>query len=161
MQRHLIAPKLFYFCWFAAMGMYIPYISLYFRSVGLDLAQIGLLVALPGLIQIAATPLWGAFADALRIHRALLPLVIAGAMAPVLLISRSSGFELLLALVALVAVFTAPVAPLSDSATLALLGANRSRYGAQRVWGAVGWSLSTLLAGTLIQRVGLAIMFPS
>jgi len=154
MQRHLIAPKLFYFCWFAALGMYSPYISLYFRSVGLDLAQIGLLVALPGLIQIAATPLWGLLADALRIHRALLPLVVVGSMAPVLLIARSSGFELLIALVALVAVFTAPVAPLSDSATLALLGANRSRYGAQRVWGAVGWGLSTLAAGELVDRLG-------
>src|SRR5262245_53986788 len=154
MQRHLIAPKLFYFCWFAAMGMYMPYISLYFRAVGLDLAQIGLLVALPGLIQIAATPLWGVLADALRIHRALLPLVIAGAMVPVLLISRSSAFELLLALIALVAIFTAPVAPLSDSATLALLGTNRSRYGAQRVWGAVGWGLSTLVAGELVKRLG-------
>src|SRR5258706_15022943 len=35
------------------------------------------------------------------------------------------------------------------------------RYGALRVWGAVGWGLSTLAAGALIQRLGLAIVFPS
>jgi PPP family 3-phenylpropionic acid transporter len=161
MQQHLIAPKLFYFCWFAALGMLMPYVGLYYRAAGLDLARIGLLVALPGLLQIIATPLWGLFADTLRLHRVLLPLALAGTLLPVLLIGRTGSFELLLPLVALLALFSAPVAPLADSATLALLGANRSRYGAQRVWGAVGWSLSTLLAGALIQRVGLAIMFPN
>jgi PPP family 3-phenylpropionic acid transporter len=161
MQQRLIVPKLFYFSWFAALGMFVPYIGLYYRQIGLDLAQIGLLVALPGLLQIVATPLWGMFADALRIHRTLLPLAAAGTLLPVLLIGHTGSFELLLILVALLAVFTAPVTPLADSATLALLGKHRSRYGAQRVWGAVGWGLSTLLAGALVQRLGLRVTFPS
>jgi PPP family 3-phenylpropionic acid transporter len=161
MPRRLIAPKLFYFCWFAAMGFYIPYIGLYYRQVGLDLAQIGLLVALPGLLQIIATPLWGLIADGLQIHRILLPLVAIGTLPPVLLTGRTSVFELLLGLVALMALFTAPVTPLADSATLAALGDQRSRYGAQRVWGAVGWGISTLSAGALVQRLGLGAVFPS
>src|SRR6266496_1254217 len=131
MPKRLIPPTLFYFCWFAALGFYTPYIGLYYRAAGLDLAKIGLLVALPGLLQIIATPLWGLIADGLQIHRVLL------------------------------ALFTAPVTPLADSATLALLGDQRSRYGALRVWGAVGWGLSTLAAGTLLQRLGLEIVFPS
>ena len=161
MQRRLIAPKLFYFCWFAAMGFYIPYVGLYYRQAGLDLAQIGLLVALPGLLQIVATPLWGLIADGLQIHRILLPLAVAGTLPPVLLTGHTGAFELLLGLVACLAVFTAPVTPLADSATLALLGDQRSRYGAQRVWGAVGWGLSTLVAGALVERMGLTIAFPS
>jgi PPP family 3-phenylpropionic acid transporter len=161
MQRRLVAPKLFYFCWFAALGFYIPYIGLYYRAAGLDLAQIGLLVALPGLLQIIATPVWGLVADGLQIHRILLPLAVAGTLPPMLLTGRVSAFELLLALVAALALFTAPIAPLADSATLAALGEQRSRYGAQRVWGAVGWGLSTLAAGALVQRLGLAIVFPS
>jgi len=161
MPRRLIVPKLFYFCWFAALGFYIPYIGLYYREVGLDLAQIGLLVALPGLLQIIATPLWGLVADGMQIHRIMLPLVVAGTLPPMLLTGRTSAFELLLVLVAILALFTAPVTPLADSATLAALGEQRSRYGAQRVWGAVGWGLSTLAAGALVQRLGLASVFPS
>ena len=42
--------------------------------------------ALPGLLQIVATPLWGLVADGLQIHRILLPLVVAGTLPPVLLI---------------------------------------------------------------------------
>ncbi len=161
MRRRLLPPTLFYFCWFAALGFYTPYIGLYYRAAGLDLVQIGLLVALPGLLQIIATPLWGLVADGLQIHRVLLPLAVGGTLLPVLLAGQTSNFELLLALVALLALFTAPVTPLADSATLALLGDQRSRYGALRVWGAVGWGISTLAAGTLIQRIGLAIVFPS
>lgn len=161
MYKRLLPPTLFYFCWFAALGFYTPYIGLYYRAAGLDLAQIGLLVALPGLLQIVATPLWGLVADGLQLHRVLLPLAVAGTLLPVVLAGRTGSFELLLALVAILALFTAPVTPLADSATLALLGDQRSRYGALRVWGAVGWGLSTLAAGALIQRVGLGILFPS
>jgi MFS transporter, PPP family, 3-phenylpropionic acid transporter len=161
MPKRLLPPTLFYFCWFAALGFYIPYTGLYYRAAGLDLAQIGLLVALPGLLQIIATPLWGLVADGLQIHRVLLPLAVAGTLLPVLLTGRTGSFDLLLALVAILALFTAPVTPLADSATLALLGDQRSRYGALRVWGAVGWGLSTLAAGTLVQRLGLTIIFPS
>src|SRR5262245_27799036 len=85
MRQHLIAPKLCYFGWFAALGMFMPYVGLYYRETGLDLARIGLLVALPGLLQIVATPLWGFVADALRINRPLLPLAVAGTLLPVLL----------------------------------------------------------------------------
>jgi PPP family 3-phenylpropionic acid transporter len=143
------------------VGFYIPYVSLYYREVGLDLAQIGVLVALPGLPQIVATPLWGLIADGLQIHRILLPLAVVGTLPPVLLTGRTSAFGLLLALVACLALFTAPITPLADSATLDMLGDQRSRYGAQRVWGAVGWGLSTLAAGALIERLGLSIAFPS
>jgi PPP family 3-phenylpropionic acid transporter len=161
MYKRLLPPTLFYFCWFTALGFYMPYVGLYYRAAGLDLAKIGLLVALPGLLQIIATPLWGLVADGLQIHRVLLPLAVAGTLLPVLLTGQTGSFEILLALVAILALFTAPITPLADSATLALLGDQRSRYGALRLWGAVGWGLSTLAAGALVQRLGLWIVFPS
>ena len=161
MHKRFLPPMVFYFCWFAALGFYIPYIGLYYRAAGIDLAQIGLLVALPGLLQIIATPLWGLVADGLQIHRVLLPLAVAGTLLPVLLTGQITSFELLLPLVVIFALFTAPVTPLADSATLALLGDQRSRYGALRAWGAVGWGLSTFAAGALVQRLGLPIVFPS
>jgi PPP family 3-phenylpropionic acid transporter len=157
--RWMLAPKLFYFCWFAAAAAFIPFSSLYFRASGLDVAQIGILSALPGLLTIVAAPLWGLVADALRIHRLLLPLSIAGTLVPVLLISQVSGFGPLAALVVVQSLFTAPVIPLSDSATLAMLGGDRERYGTQRVWGAVGWGLSSVAIGALIQYVGLGSIF--
>ena len=108
-DRRLVAPKLFYFCWYGAQGALLPFVALYFRAAGLDLAQIGVLVGLPGLLQIVAAPLWGVLADVLRLRRTLLPLAIASTLVPVLLIGRSGDFGLLLGLVAVQALFAAPV----------------------------------------------------
>jgi PPP family 3-phenylpropionic acid transporter len=155
----LFAPKLFYLFWFAANGALLPFIGIYYRDAGLDLAQIGLLSALTGLLQVVASPLWGVLADALHLRRILLPLTVAGTLLPVYLISRGGAFSLFVILVIFHALFSAPVVALSDSATLALLGEQRERYGAQRVWGAVGWGVSTLLFGALVQRQGLGIVF--
>src|SRR5205085_8856759 len=118
----LLAAKCFYFCWFAAIGAFLPFIGLYYRQTGLDLTQIGVLVALPGLLQLVSAPIWGLLADALRLRRALLPLAIFGTLLPVLLIGRGAGFGQLLVLVAVQSLLAAPVVPLADSATLALLG---------------------------------------
>lgn len=156
-----LAPKLFYFCWFVAQGAYMPFVGLYYRAVGIDLAQIGLLVALPGLIQILATPLWGVLTDVLRLRHVLLPLALVCTVVPVFLIGRTSSFAILLLLVASLALFIAPVIPLADTATLAMLGDAQERYGRQRVWGAVGWILSSLIFGVLFQRLGMSVLFLS
>lgn len=155
----LLAPKLFYFFWFVTLGVYSPYITLYYRSQALDLAQIGVLLALPGLAQLLAGPLWGLLADALGRHRTLLPLVILGAVVPATLLQAMPAYIGILVLAAISAVFMVPIAPLSDSATLALLGEQRERYGAQRMWGAIGWGTSTLISGIIVNRLGLSIIF--
>ncbi|MEN9934406.1 MAG: hypothetical protein RLZZ387_985 [Chloroflexota bacterium] len=154
----LLAPKLFYFFWFVALGTSMPFIVLYYREAGLDPAQIGLLLAVPGVLQIVAGPLWGLLADALRLPR-LLPVVIVGTLVPVALIGQVESFAPIFALVVVHALFMVAVSPLADSATLAALGGAHERYGAQRVWGAVGWGVSTVVAGWLVERLGLGFIF--
>jgi len=159
LPRRLFVAKLVYFGWFAAIGAYVPFISLYYRQVGLDLAQIGVLIAVTGAVQLLAAPLWGLLADALRLRRALLPLAVLGSIPPALLLIVASSFEALFAIAVVQSLFMAPVVALADSATMALLGERRDRYGTQRVWGGVGWSLSTLAFGWLSQRLGYGAAF--
>lgn len=159
LPRRLFVAKLVYFGWFAAIGAYVPFISLYYRQVGLDLAQIGVLIAVTGAVQLLAAPLWGLLADALRLRRALLPLAVLGSIPPALLLIVASSFEALFAIAVVQSLFMAPVVALADSATMALLGERRDRYGTQRVWGGVGWSLSTLAFGWLSQHLGYGAAF--
>lgn len=154
----LMPPRLFYFFWFVALGTAMPFVVLYYRQVGLDEAQIGLLLALGGVMQIVAGPLWGLLADALRLRR-LLPLVVVGTLVPFALIGQAGAFAPIFALVLAQTLFSVPVSPLADSATLAALGEQRERYGAIRVWGAVGWGISTVAAGWLVDRAGLGVIF--
>ncbi|KAB8140983.1 MFS transporter [Chloroflexia bacterium SDU3-3] len=156
----LLAPKAFYFFWFASIGALTPFTGLYYRTIGFDLAQIGLIAAVSGVVQLFAGPLWAMLADAFRLRRALLPITLVLSIPPVVLLAYAQGFALLLLLSLLVALFSAPIVALADSATMALLGADRDAYGAQRLWGAVGWSVNTSLFGWLVERYGYWVIFP-
>ncbi len=154
-----IVPRLFYFAWYITVGVYYPFITLYYRERGLDFTQIGYILALPGIAQMIAGPLWGLLADTLRLHRILLPIAIVGTVIPAALIGGFHDFTPILLLATLTAVFSIQIAPLSDTATLALLGERRAQYGSLRVWGAVGWGISTVVAGVIVERMGLSVIF--
>ena len=55
---------------------YFPYIAVYYRSIGLDLPEIGLLAALNAGVAVVAAPAWGALVDRARDVRG--PLAVAG-----------------------------------------------------------------------------------
>jgi len=42
-----------------------------------------------------------------------------------------------------------------DNAVMTALGDRRDEYGLERVWGSIGWGVSAIFAGILIQRLGL------
>jgi len=53
----------FYFFYFAYLGTFAPFFSLYLDGVGMSAVEIGVLMSLPGLSRIVAPQLWGWLAD--------------------------------------------------------------------------------------------------
>jgi PPP family 3-phenylpropionic acid transporter len=53
----------FYFFYFAYLGAFAPYFSLYLDELGFSASAIGVLLALPQLMRIVAPHLWGYLAD--------------------------------------------------------------------------------------------------
>jgi PPP family 3-phenylpropionic acid transporter len=158
-DRSLLAPKAYYFSYYAAGASLIPFLVLFYRGLGLSAQQIGLLAALAPLVTWVAAPLWGVLADVTQRHRLLLVTAIAGAIASVLALAQMSRFFWLLPAVAGYAFFMAPIMPLVDNSVLALLGARSAEYGRQRLWGSVGWGAAGVGAGLLVERVGPGISF--
>ena len=58
--------RLFYFLYYAGVGVTLPYFSLYLQGLGLDGRQIGVLQMLQPLLAAPAGLLWAAAADRLR-----------------------------------------------------------------------------------------------
>lgn len=154
-QQLLLAPKVFYFCYYAAMAAFAPYLALYYRQLGIGEAQIGLLTGIPPLVGLLAAPLWGGFADATQRHHRLLQVAITGLWGVVFLFTLTRNPAWLLPLVIAYACFSAPIMPLVDNSVLLLLGERREAYGRQRLWGAVGWGIAGTLLGALLDHVGL------
>ncbi len=158
-NRALLAVKALYALYFGGLGIYFTFINVYFRSIGLSGAEIGLLGAIAPLVGIFAGTVWGMLSDRTGQTRRLLMLASAGAIITVLLISTARAFATLIPLVALFSLFNSAIIPLVDSTTLALLGDQRERYGAQRIWGSIGFIVTSSASGFLVDAQGIRVIF--
>ena len=158
-DRRFLAPKAYYFSYYAAMAGLVPFLVLFYRDIGLEGSQIGVLASIPPFVTWVAAPLWGALADATQRHRLLMILANCGAIAVVLALSQIETLGWLLPLVVGYAIFSAPIMPLVDNSVMALLADRSADYGKQRLWGAVGWGVAGAIAGWLVERVGIDASF--
>ena len=157
----VLKSRLLYFSYYMALGAFFPFITLYYERIGLSGVQIGTLSALPLIVTSSTSLLWGMLADTLRLHRRILSLSLLLSAISVYLISRTSQYELLIPIILIYAFFATPTMPLLDTAALDTLETNRGTFGGMRVWGTIGWMVSTWLVGEIINTWGLPWFFYS
>ncbi len=147
-----------YFFYFAYLGAFAPYFSLYLNSLGIAAAGIGVIMSLPQLVRIVAPHLWGWMADrdgrALRVARA-------GSIAGTLVFCGLffvSGFEAVFAVVLVMSFFLSASLPLLETTTLAHLGAHTGRYGRVRIWGSLGFIVAVTLIGYALDWLAVNVL---
>jgi PPP family 3-phenylpropionic acid transporter len=159
-SRALYIGKALYFFMYAGLGIFFPFLNVYYKSIGLNGKQIGLIITLGPLIAIFAGPMWGLLGDKLGRLRLLLGIVILGSILSVLGLAMVTTFVTILGVVAVFNFFGCAIQPLVDSYNLSLLGEHRERYSEQRLWGTFGFLASSLFAGSVFEKVGLRYVFP-
>jgi len=150
-----------YFGFYLSIGAFIPYINLYYERIGYTGVQIGFLAALPLLVSAITALIWGGIADAIHRHQAMLRLALILSPLAVYLISLGTSFITLLIFVIIYAVVSSPILPLLDSSALEVAREHHHSFGSLRVWGTVGWSVSTIVVGMLIERLDITWFFYS
>eukprot|EP00899_Mesostigma_viride_P027928 jgi/Mesvir1/831/Mv17412-RA.1 len=155
----LIYPKLFFFTFFASTVCTYPFIPIYYRSVGMSEALIGLAGGLRKVVAAMVVPWAGSLADQMQRPKLLVIACFLGSTWLAFSYQFFNHFAALLALTIAVEVLGLTVPTLMDIATLQLL-VNKGDYGKQRLWGAVGWGTTSVMIGELIDRVGLWAIFP-
>jgi len=159
LRRGLRVAKLFYFCFFAAIGCLVPYLNVYFAQRGLSGAQIGWLSSVAPLIALTANPIWGGVADRWQIHRRVLALCALGAGLFSLLYLAVDAFWPLLLVTVLLTFFRTPIGSLLDSAALDMARKVGAHYGQQRFWGSVGFVLAALALSRLVSVNDMTLLF--
>lgn len=154
-----IWPFSFYFLILAGAAAYRPYLVLYYQSLSFTGAQIGLLAGIAPLITVVSLPLVTGFADRTNRHKLILSLLLLVVVAGLVLFPYFETFILLFGLVILNRVAFSPIMPLSDSATMFMLGNRRDLYGRIRLGGTIGFSIVATVAGSLVENYGLKIAF--
>ena len=144
------AARLGLFWFFAAIGAFTPFVTLYYRDLGFDGPRVGALAAMPALAVAVSGPLWGATADALGIHRGVLRGALAATAGLALLLAGVRSFWAILVVVGLFAVMQAPIPSLLDGYAVTIGERIGASYGGLRVWGSVGYMAAVLVTGRLM-----------
>lgn len=147
------------FLLFAGIAFVMPFLVLYYQSLGFNGAQVGLLVGLSPLISLVSTPFWTGLADSTHRHRFFMSLaLLVGAAAPAAL-PFLHAFVPVLVMSVVYSIFFSPVTSFADSATLYMLLGQKEIYGRIRVGGTLGFALAAILAGMIVQNYGLNFTF--
>ena len=154
-----LAARLAFIAVYAAVGAYLPYLPVYFRSLGFGLDTIGWLAALGAAAGLVGAPLWGAVADRFTESRLVLPAAAAAAAlgAGALAVAREP--LLVAAATAAMAMAFSGIPPGLDARALGLFRGDRNRYGQLRLWGSASFIVLVLVTGAVIERAGIASIF--
>jgi PPP family 3-phenylpropionic acid transporter len=158
-ERGMWAAKLYYFSFFAAIGAIAPYFNIFLQQRGLTGTEIGLLGSLAPLISLAANPFWGAMADRFQVHQLVLAIcVLTAGILSVPFIWLNGFLPILLLLMAMI-FFRTPVPALLDTAVMGMLARNGASYGRQRLFGSIGFLLTSYGLGQVMAADNLDLVF--
>jgi PPP family 3-phenylpropionic acid transporter len=152
-QRDRNLLRLYYFMMWGGAAFMWPYISLFYARQNLDGMQVGVLVAIGSGVGLVFAPLWGRWSDRSARPVRLLQFALLGSAILFFIVGMHSTFHWLMLLSFLNGIVTCAVLPLSDS--LALNVADSDHYGSVRMWGSLGWAVTVLGAGWLIERTSI------
>ncbi|MEI7444819.1 MAG: MFS transporter [Burkholderiales bacterium] len=147
-----------YAAYFAYVGIFSPYLSLWLDARGLSIAEIAVLMALPQVLRIVAPPFWGWLADRDgRRVRLLRTSAVGALLVLVALPVASRPLEYGVAIL-LLSFLTAAQGPIGEALALEVARGDAGRYGRMRLWGSVGFIATVVAGGPLLEALGLAAL---
>jgi PPP family 3-phenylpropionic acid transporter len=140
----------FYFFYFAFVGAMAPFWGLYLKSLEFNAFEIGVLMSLFQVMRIFAPNVWGWFAD--HFGRRVLIVQVAASMSLLTFLGMffGTGFWWLFAVMSLISFFWSASLPLVEATTLSHLGDRTAKYGRIRLWGSVGFIVSVIVLGYIL-----------
>ena len=148
----------FYFAYYAALGAFTPYWSLYLESRGMKVAAISVLMSLWYATRIVAPSTWTTLAARSAHPIRWLHLGCLLTLASFAAFLLPLGFAGLFAVMCAFCFFYNAVMPQFESITMSHLGARSDRYGRIRVWGSIGFILVVSSYGILLDRFGVGTL---
>ncbi|MBC7944999.1 MAG: MFS transporter, partial [Burkholderiales bacterium] len=129
----------FYFFYFAFVGAFTPYWSLYLQALAFSAFQIGVLMSLLQLMRVFAPAAWGWLADHSDQRVRVVQIAAFASLAAYGGVFFGTSFNWLFTVTALMAFFWSASLPLVEATTLSHLGNSTEKYGRIRLWGSIGF----------------------
>jgi MFS transporter, PPP family, 3-phenylpropionic acid transporter len=146
----------FYFFYYAFVGMFSPYWSLYLQSIHFDAIEIGILMSIQPVMRMVATNVWGWLAD--HTGKRLLVVQMAASLSALFYLGMFAAYSFwaVFMVMALMNFFWSASMPLVEATTPTYLGNNTAHYGRIRSWGSIGFIVSVVGLGYAFDYVAIA-----
>lgn len=145
----------FYFFYYAFVGTFAPYWSLYLKSIYFSAVEIAILMSVQPVMRMVAPNLWGWLAD--RTGRRLRVVQIAATLSTLFYLGVfvTTSFWGMLLVLALMGFFWSASIPLVEAITFTWLGKRVARYGRIRSWGSVGFIIAVVGLGFAFDYIAI------
>ncbi|MCP4400362.1 MAG: MFS transporter [bacterium] len=163
-MTYLLSPlkrgALFYLGFLGVMGMFIPFLNVYFQQeLGFNGRQIGLLAMVaPSMMLTVVIPLSG-LADRRRWRRPILMTALAGFGGMMFVLRLPQTLLFVIPTWLFTAMFLTPIMTLADSIIAGMALRHELNYGSMRLWGSIGFAAASAACGALWERLGFGSMF--
>lgn len=155
----LRAFNLFYF---SLLAVFISFLPVYLPEQGMSKSEMGFMIGTGSLIGVISQPLWGLISDRKKTIKNTMLVILALSAITGVMLFQSHSFLFLFVGTCLLYFFLLPVDPLTESLNVQTAELKKVSYGTIRMFGALGYGLSSLVVGTIMHVYGeecLAWMF--
>jgi PPP family 3-phenylpropionic acid transporter len=145
----------FYFFYFASLGALLPFWGLYLQGCGYSPEQIGELMAVVMVTKLIAPNIWGWIGDHTGRR---MPIVRLASLLSIICfvgVFRADDFWTLALVMMLFSFFWNASLPQFEAVTMSYLRERIHHYSRIRLWGSVGFILTVLILGFLLERWGV------
>lgn len=151
--------RILYFLVFCCTASWLPVLADYCTDQGLSGTQTSLVLSMTPIMMFAVQPFYGMLADKFGYKKSLLFASLFSSISYALYLF-GDGFAWILLATFLMSVFYNTIQPILDSLALQLVKRDSSfSYGTLRVAGALGWSITGIIIGQVIDQAHISWIF--
>ena len=150
---------LYYGGFFGMIGLYLPFVNLYFDRIGLTGSQIGWLSIVTPLFMLTITMPISALADKLGQRKRFLQIGLLGFAISLFFVQFPRSFWGIFLMIGLFSLFLSPTLSLANGLIARMASNHHLNYGSMRLWGSVAFAILSLLFGWLYQQWSLSLIF--
>jgi len=158
-NRDLLFARAYYFAFMGGWGFILPFINLFYVNLGLSGTQIGTIGSVSAVVGLIVSPILVTEIKKRPQARGILQASLTLGAIAYFLLGQQTAFLPIVLIVFLQALVGAGVMPASDTMAVHVSREAGTGYGSVRVWASIGWIITVLTSGWLIERKGFEAGF--
>lgn len=152
-KKGLVLLCLSYALYYVTLGVYSPFLNIYYERIGLNGFQIGLISSCGLLMAMLISPLWGALTDRKNQYKRMIAFLMLSTALIGLIWKQQQVFLWVFVLSLLLNIFRSNIGNLYDGFSIQFCKENQFEYSLIRSMGSLGYLVGAFLIGNLMFEV--------